>query len=38
MNGIEAGADEYFKAVTDKVTELVRETVAKWDRAGIFIR
>ena len=34
----QAKADEYFKAVVDKVTELVRETVAKWDRAGIFIR
>jgi creatinine amidohydrolase len=31
-------ADAYFKAVVDKVTELVRETVAKWDQAGIFVR
>jgi creatinine amidohydrolase len=34
----QAKADEYFKAVVDKVTELVRETVAKWDQAGIFVR
>ncbi len=34
----QAKADEYFKAVVDKVIGLVRETVAKWDRAGIFIR
>jgi len=34
----QAKADEYFKAVVDKVTELVRETVAKWDQAGIFTR
>ncbi len=31
-------AETYFKAVADKVTELVRETVAKWDQAGIFAR
>jgi len=34
----QAKADEYFKAVVDKVIELVRETVAKWDQAGIFVR
>ena len=34
----QAKADEYFKAVVDKVTGLVRETVAKWDQAGIFVR
>jgi creatinine amidohydrolase len=34
----QAKADAYFKAVVDKVTELVRETVAKWDQAGIFVR
>ena len=34
----QAKADEYFKAVVDKVTELVRETVTKWDQAGIFTR
>ncbi len=31
-------ADAYFKAVADKMTELVRETIAKWDQAGIFAR
>ncbi len=34
----QAKADAYFKAVVDKVTGLVRETVAKWDQAGIFVR
>jgi creatinine amidohydrolase len=34
----QAKANEYFKAVADKMTELVRETVAKWDQAGIFSR
>ena len=34
----QAKADAYFKAVVDKVTELVRETVVKWDQAGIFAR
>ena len=34
----QAKADECFKAVVDKVTELVHETVAKWDQAGIFVR
>ncbi|MBI4875305.1 MAG: creatininase family protein [Acidobacteria bacterium] len=32
----QAKADAYFKAVADKMSELVRETVAKWDQAGIF--
>jgi hypothetical protein len=34
----QAKAQEYFKAVADKMSELVRETVAKWDQAGIFRR
>ena len=29
-------ADAYFKAVVEKMTVLVRETIAKWDQAGIF--
>jgi hypothetical protein len=33
----QAKADEHVKAVVDKVTGLVRETVAKWDQAGIFV-
>ena len=32
----QAKADTYFKAVTEKMTILVRETIAKWDQAGIF--
>ncbi|MFB3825675.1 MAG: creatininase family protein [Bryobacteraceae bacterium] len=32
----QAKADAYFRAVVDKMTGLVRETIAKWDRAGIF--
>lgn len=31
-------ANEYFQAVADKTIELVRETVSKWDQAGIFSR
>jgi len=34
----QAKADVYFKAVVDKMTALVRETIAKWDQAGIFAR
>jgi creatinine amidohydrolase len=29
-------AKAYFSAVVDKMTELVRDTIARWDRAGIF--
>jgi creatinine amidohydrolase len=29
-------ADAYFKAVIEKITGLVQETIAKWDKAGIF--
>jgi creatinine amidohydrolase len=29
-------ADAYFKAVVEKMTGLVQETIAKWDKAGIF--
>ena len=29
-------ADAYFKAVVEKMTALVRETIDKWDRAGLF--
>lgn len=32
----QAKADQYFRAVSDKMTTLVKETIAKWDRAGIF--
>lgn len=32
----QAKADEYFKAVVEKMTALVRETINKWDAAGIF--
>ena len=32
----QAKADSYFAAVTDKMTTLVQETVAKWDQAGLF--
>lgn len=31
-----AKADEYFKAVNDKVAGLIQDTIAKWDKAGIF--
>ena len=34
----QAKADAYFKAVIDKMTALVQETIAKWDQAGIFSR
>ena len=34
----QAKADEYFKAVVEKMSELVRDTIAKWDRARIFER
>lgn len=29
-------ADAYFRAVVDKMTDLVGTTIAKWDEAGIF--
>jgi creatinine amidohydrolase len=32
----QAKADQYFKAVVDKMTSLVQDTIAKWDKAGIF--
>jgi creatinine amidohydrolase len=32
----QAKADQYFKAVVDKMAVLVRDTIAKWDAAGIF--
>jgi creatinine amidohydrolase len=32
----QAKADAYFKAVVDKMTALVEETTAKWDKAGIY--
>jgi creatinine amidohydrolase len=32
----QAKADAYFKAVVDKMTSLVSETIAKWDKAKIF--
>jgi len=28
-------ADEYYRRVTEKVTILIRETIAKWDGAGV---
>ena len=28
-------ADEYYRKVTDKVTTLIRDTIAKWDEAGV---
>ncbi|HET8772187.1 MAG TPA: creatininase family protein [Thermoanaerobaculia bacterium] len=28
-------ADEYYRRVTDKVTALIRDTIAKWDEAGL---
>lgn len=29
-------ADTYFKAVVDRMTALVEDTIGRWDRAGIF--
>lgn len=34
----QAKADEYFKAVVEKVTKLVQDTIGKWDRSQIFTR
>ena len=31
----QAKADAYFKAVVEKMTGLVEETIAKWDKAGL---
>lgn len=31
----QAKADTYFKAVVEKMTGLVEETIAKWDKAGL---
>lgn len=31
-----AQASEYFRKVNDRVTELVLDTITKWDRAGVF--
>ena len=31
-------AEEYFRAVVDKMAALVKETVAKWDQAGLLSR
>jgi creatinine amidohydrolase len=28
-------ADEYYRRVTDKVTALIRDTITKWDEAGV---
>ena len=28
-------ADEYYRKVTDKVAALIRDTIAKWDEAGL---
>lgn len=33
----QAKADTYFKAVVDKMTDLVQTTIAKWDAAKIFM-
>lgn len=32
----QAKADAYYKAVIEKMTALVQDTIAKWDRAAIF--
>jgi creatinine amidohydrolase len=32
----QAKANEYFRAVVDSMTQLVADTIAKWDQAGIF--
>ena len=33
----QAKADQYFAAVTEKTGKLIKETIAKWDQAGIFV-
>jgi creatinine amidohydrolase len=32
----QAKADEYFKAVVNRMATLIQETIEKWDRAGIY--
>jgi creatinine amidohydrolase len=32
----QAKADAYFKAVVDRMANLIQETIEKWDRAGIY--
>jgi len=34
----QAKADQYFAAVVERMTSLARETIEKWDRAGLFSR
>jgi creatinine amidohydrolase len=34
----QAKADAYYKAVVEKMTALARDTIAKWDEAGIFAK
>ena len=31
-------ADQYFAAVVEKTGELIKDTISKWDQAGIFVR
>jgi creatinine amidohydrolase len=33
-----AQARDYFRKVNDRVAELILETIAKWDRAGVYKR
>ena len=32
----QAKADAYFAAVVDKMTDLIKETIAKWNQAGLY--
>ncbi len=34
----QAKAKQYYEAVVEKMTRLVQDTIAKWDKAGIFAR
>ncbi|MBI3208870.1 MAG: creatininase family protein [Candidatus Solibacter usitatus] len=34
----QAKADAYFKAVVEKMTGLAKDTIAKWDAAGLFVK
>ena len=34
----QAKADQYFAAVVEKTGKLIKETIEKWDRAGIFVK
>ena len=34
----QAKADAYFKAVLEKMTALIEQTIAAWDKAGLFAR